>query len=76
MFYTSISFHKKLGLRLANNVFCGSLYLVIITLSSPWKIALDQTMTIHEVISERWHTLRLSTPVGVGNKEGVNNDND
>ena len=74
-YVTSISFHKKLGLLSALNVCKAKIKLfvkannwIIITLSSPWKTALDQSMTFYEVLSEQWQTLRLSTPT-IDNKK-------
>ena len=34
-----------------------------LTLSSPWKMSLDQSMTFHRVLPELWQTVRLSTPM-------------
>ena len=48
--------------------FFESLYLAVIALSSLWKLALDQSMTVHKVNSQQWQTLGLSTPVAVYNK--------
>ena len=37
-------------------------------LYNPWKIALDQSMTFHEVLPDQRQLLRLSAPVSVDNK--------
>ena len=50
-------FKESLGIRDNDS----RLYLVVMTLNSPWKIVLDQSMTFYKVLTKQWQTLRLST---------------
>ena len=59
----TISFHKKLGLQ---TKILGKLILDYnITVSSPWKMALDLPMPFPKVLPEQWQSLRLSTPMRI-----------